>query len=460
MQPPFFFLAAASVAGEDPEVEAEVLVVEVVGDSNGEGPMGGEGFARGYVEVEAEAAVSGVVGEGDRWMDHFVERDGDGLGCCGDGDLGGGGESGGPLVVFGVEAPGREVEGRLGGVDVIREVDGVGVVDESEGECVQGHPSPFSRCGGENFDALRALCSLRREYDQFFKSLANEDPRGILAMLGVLPLDAEAEVTPLDRELVREPVLIDQGYLVRQPGVGEWIAHIEAFSDVDQGDVERVLWYAARLALDTRLPVRSVILLLIERYAPKNGLSGEATVYRGSVAFHLKAEVVRMWEVPARKLLDTAHPKVISWVPLAQGDLPEWIEAARVLRDFKDAHLMGAFSVIGSLRYGKDVWEILLERGVLMIPSETLRKHSWLIQEWLEEGRQEGRQEGRVEGARDGALKILKDVLADRFPGLLEEEGLRLDSLSSGYAELNAAVRRLFRAERVEEAREILKGLQ
>jgi hypothetical protein len=135
---------------------------------------------------------------------------------------------------------------------------------------------------------------LRREYDQFFKSLANEDPRGILAMLGVLPLDAAAEVTPLDRELLREPVLIDQGYLVRQAGVGEWIAHIEAFSDVDQGDVERVLWYAARLALDTRLPVRSVILLLIERYAPKNGLSGEATVYPGSVAFHLKAEVVRM----------------------------------------------------------------------------------------------------------------------------------------------------------------------
>jgi hypothetical protein len=152
VQPPFFFLAAASsVASEDPEVEVEVLDVEVVGDSDGEGPVGGEDFARGDVEVNSKAAVSGVVGEGDRWMDHFVECDRDGLGCRWDGDLCGGGESGGPLVVFGVEVLGREVEGGLAGVDVIGEVDGVGVVEESEGERVQGHLSSFSRCGGENF---------------------------------------------------------------------------------------------------------------------------------------------------------------------------------------------------------------------------------------------------------------------------------------------------------------------
>ncbi len=270
-------------------------------------------------------------------------------------------------------------------------------------------------------------------------------------MLGVLPLDVEAEVTPLDRELVREPVLIDQGYLVRQAGVGEWIAHIEAFSDVEQGDVERVLWYAARLALDTRLPVRSLILLLIERYAPKSGLSGEVAVYRGSVAFHLKAEVVRMWEVPARKLLDTAHPKVISWVPLAQGDLPEWTEAARVLRDFKDAHLMEAFGVIGSLRYGKDVWEQLLDRGVRMIPSETLRKHSWLVQEWLQEGREEGREEGRVEGARGEALHTLMTLIEVRFPDLLSV--FAEIPASMGIAELHAVNRRLIAANSLDEAR-------
>jgi hypothetical protein len=51
---------------------------------------------------------------------------------------------------------------------------------------------------------------LRREYDQFFKALANEDPRGILDMLGILSLSEEADVRPIDRELIREPVLIDQ----------------------------------------------------------------------------------------------------------------------------------------------------------------------------------------------------------------------------------------------------------
>ena len=56
---------------------------------------------------------------------------------------------------------------------------------------------------------------MRREHGQFFKGLGNADPRGLLDMIDVLPLGAEAEVTPLDRELVREPVLIDQGFLVK-----------------------------------------------------------------------------------------------------------------------------------------------------------------------------------------------------------------------------------------------------
>lgn len=78
-----------SVSGEDPEIETD-SVIDRVGDADGEGPVMGEGFAGGDVEVEPEAAVSGVVREGDRWMDHFVDRDG--VSGCGDGHFSGGGQ--------------------------------------------------------------------------------------------------------------------------------------------------------------------------------------------------------------------------------------------------------------------------------------------------------------------------------------------------------------------------------
>jgi len=39
-----------------------------------------------------------------------------------------------------------------------------------------------------------------KPYDRLFKSLAEDDPRGLLHLFGSLPLDAEAEVEALERE--------------------------------------------------------------------------------------------------------------------------------------------------------------------------------------------------------------------------------------------------------------------
>lgn len=283
-------------------------------------------------------------------------------------------------------------------------------------------------------------------------------------MLGMLPLDAEAEVRPLDRELVREPVLIDQGYLVRQSS-GDWIAHIEAFSDVEQDDVERVLWYATRLAVDTQLPVRSTILLQLDRYAPAN-FSGSARVERGSVTIEMQAQVVKLWEVPARRLLDTRHPKLLTWTPLAKGGIEEWREAQRYLRDLRDIHLLDAFNVIGSLRYGKDVWEHLLERGIQVITTDTLRKHSWLVQGWieqgremgLEEGREKGLEEGREEGREEGVREGLRTLLEVRFPSLAGSVSDLPKALATD--RLNDALRKLIGASTEDEARIILEELK
>ena len=80
---------------------------------------------------------------------------------------------------------------------------------------------------------------LHKENDQLFKSATDDDPRGMLDLLDLLPLDQEAELEPIDRELVRDPIVIDQGFIVRQPGGRKWIAHIEAFSRMSDADWDK-----------------------------------------------------------------------------------------------------------------------------------------------------------------------------------------------------------------------------
>ncbi len=251
---------------------------------------------------------------------------------------------------------------------------------------------------------------MRRQHDQFFKTLAEADPRGLLDMLGILPLDREAEVSPLDREMVRDPVLIDQGFVIHESHA-DWIAHIEAFSDIADEDWERVLWYAAELTVRTRLPVRSTVLLMLEQYAPKFAPL-RCEVRRGGFVASLEIQTVRIWEVPASRLLQTGRPRLLTWVPMTQASEEDWLEAGRKIAWTGDGLLSETFQVLGEMRYGKSIWEEFLERkGLKMIRTEILRKHSPTVQGWFEEGRQEG----RLELARD----LLRETVQSRFPSLL-----------------------------------------
>ncbi len=252
---------------------------------------------------------------------------------------------------------------------------------------------------------------MRREQDQFFKILAESDPRGLLDILGILPLDREAEVVPLDRELVRDPVLIDQGFAIREPD-SRWIAHIEAFTDIRDDDWERVLWYAADLAVRTRLPVRSTVLLMLEHYAPRlvperNRRSAQL----GSFGASLDIEIVCLWKVPAAKLLLSGRPRLITWVPMTNASEEDCVAAANAIAAARDRVLTGTFRLLGEVRYGKNSWEEFLERrGLHMVTNEFLLEHSPTYRAaWDKALKQElaGRQ-----------LSMLARIVDARFPAL------------------------------------------
>ena len=52
-------------------------------------------------------------------------------------------------------------------------------------------------------------------YDRLFKTLAEDDPRGLLHLFGSLPLEVEAEIQVIDRELNLPTLSVDHVYRVR-----------------------------------------------------------------------------------------------------------------------------------------------------------------------------------------------------------------------------------------------------
>lgn len=110
---------------------------------------------------------------------------------------------------------------------------------------------------------------MAKPYDRLFKTLAEDDPRGLLRLFGSLPLDVEAEVRALEREVAAPALAVDHAYQVRT-AEREWLEHYEVQTRYRQDVPERLVRYGVFLALRTGLMVYTTLALLVERYAPAN----------------------------------------------------------------------------------------------------------------------------------------------------------------------------------------------
>ena len=95
-----------------------------------------------------------------------------------------------------------------------------------------------------------------KSYDQAFKSLSDRSPRGLLDIFGILPLEAEAEIEPLPRDVSMPPMAIDSAYLIRTRGQHPYIAVFEALTSWEETLAERLACYGGLLGIKYRIPVR------------------------------------------------------------------------------------------------------------------------------------------------------------------------------------------------------------
>ena len=282
---------------------------------------------------------------------------------------------------------------------------------------------------------------MRTPFDRIFKNTAEGEARALLHLFGLLPIGAAAEVTELNREIGLEAVHLDHLYEVRTPA---WhgLYHFEFQTRYATGLPERVAEYQMVAWLRYRLPVFSMVILPVQRFAPTE-VPESASIAAGGLGVESRFRVLKMWELDPAAIFELDRPNLLPLVPLAASTLTDWTEAAVRLAAEGNSRLAGAFLTLGSLRYHRTILEGLLEKVLLeKLLSPDMIRDSWFLEPiiaeakaaamkaGLEEGRQAGREDGRVAGMQAGmeagqsagrteeARRLLVRLIATRFPDL------------------------------------------
>ena len=265
-------------------------------------------------------------------------------------------------------------------------------------------------------------------YDKIFKHLAEDDPRGLLHLFGAVPLDREAsvEVRTLPRDLTFPARFVDHVYLVHTRD-GDEIQHFECQTTYPADLGDRLTWYATMLAYRYRRPVRTTLVLLVERHIP-SAVPTCNTLEFGAIRLTVTYRVVKLWELDAAAAIKLNRPALFPWVPLMNCS-PEQLQAAtNFISNNGDGSLAAIFATLGGLRYGKASVPKLLEEASLMIGPDIIEQSSFIqmIEEYarkrldetkdlvMEEGRQQGLSTGRLTEVR----KIANRMVSLRLPGI------------------------------------------
>ncbi len=264
-------------------------------------------------------------------------------------------------------------------------------------------------------------------YDRLFKTMAEEDPRGLLHLFGTLPLHARARVEVLDRELNLPALSVDHVYGVWTPGA-HWMAHYEMQTRYKSDVPERLAWYGQALTLKFRLPVEMVLILALERHAPRV-IPDQHWLELRSVRTWVGYRVVRLWQMEGRRLIDLQRPSLLPWLPLMDSTPTDLQQGAEQITATGDPKLAAEFMVLGGLRYDRNDLARMLGKAGAMFTDEMLQESSTYqmilekgmkkgIKQGIEKGIEKGIEQGRYAGRIEEARRNLQRVLALRFPEL------------------------------------------
>src|SRR5262245_13877326 len=132
---------------------------------------------------------------------------------------------------------------------------------------------------------------MKAPYDGRFKLLAEEFPGLLLRLLGLVEPGCSLETIDILRELQLDPVQVDHVYKIGN----ERLIHFEAITSWHNDRVPKLALYRFLLRQKYDLPIDSYLVLMAERYAPRN--LPDCIVYAEPDGFRIEApyRVVRLW---------------------------------------------------------------------------------------------------------------------------------------------------------------------
>jgi hypothetical protein len=198
---------------------------------------------------------------------------------------------------------------------------------------------------------------MAKPFDQSFKILAEEDPRGLMHLLGSLPLDVPAKVTAIERELTAPLFQVDHAYRIESGGK-VWIEHYEAVTHFASDQLRRAAKYCASLGMKFECPVYTRLVLMAERLAPAK-IPSRHTLDYGGARIEAEFRSLRLWELKASDVLRLERPALYPWVPLLKCTEREMREALERTIKTRNHTWAAQFGILGGLRYGRELWSNL-----------------------------------------------------------------------------------------------------
>ncbi|MBM3755545.1 MAG: hypothetical protein FJW38_16355 [Acidobacteria bacterium] len=256
--------------------------------------------------------------------------------------------------------------------------------------------------------------------DKHFKILSDDDPRMTLALFAGIPMTADLEVEPLDRELNVETLRADNLYRCRRRGE-EFIVHLEVVSFYKPAVLEKQFDYVQAIVAKYKLPCRSHLVLLTSKGVPDH-LPRKIYRKRGDYEASLRLRVTRLWTMPAGPILRWNQPKLLPLIPLTDATDEQLGTAVSRLRSTANKELSAQLFLLGGLRYGSR--RAFLERIKDLMTTTEILQDSVTYQEIVAEAKREGKLEGKLEGLQD----LMSQMLTLRFGPLPQWATTRIQS--------------------------------
>ena len=264
---------------------------------------------------------------------------------------------------------------------------------------------------------------VNKPFDRILKSFADDAPRLLLQLVGIVGPGEIVEIDALRPETAPPVAMPDLVVLLRFPG-RKSIFHAEFLLYYVASSISGVARYGGSLAQQHGLDVESILVLLRPDGVPET--FPEVAEYRvGNTRVLHPFRVVRMWELDPAPVLATGDARLFPWAVLMKSTDEQVREIGRLVSELGDEEAIGRFLTLGSVRYDRDQLEAMIG-GTGMGLTEAILQGSSLVRDItdkasrasLAQGLEQGLARGREEGKLVQTRRILRAALEERFPGL------------------------------------------